>query len=324
MLCRILKTRIKHRYFTRGKSFESGTSLAASCAHELRYQTAKSCAFFLERRKFEERTRWKRRVSKTLVLCRGRFRSGSVPNPQNQSDLQSKVSNRFWTPCAKCNACAKCKELGAQIRGWCTFSRLHLTGEFCLRISIRWRSMVRCTFSRVRIFAGTPGRPSTLILSIAKGGVENVQYTTNHKRKGGGSARAVRSARSASHLEPGLFLAIFLPGVDFVVVRHLIRCLYHKLEKRQQPIVRLIGRSTSLVFGIVSLDFLSVQVSVQFCIRSSSSCSSSWWLFFYGWLRTVRFQRPLIATKIVPGRVCPRTRQQLHARACGFFFHVRR
>ena len=27
-----------------------------------------------------------------------------------------------------------------------------------------------------------------------------------------------------------------------------------------------------------------------------------------------------IATKIVPGRVCPRTRQQLHARACGFFF----
>ena len=32
---------------------------------------------------------------------------------------------------------------------------LHLTGEFCLRISIRWRSMVRCTFSRVRIFAGT-------------------------------------------------------------------------------------------------------------------------------------------------------------------------
>ena len=31
------------------------------------------------------------------------------------------------------------------------------------------------------------------------------------------------------------------------------------------------GRSTSLVFGIVSLDFLAVQVSVQFCIRSSSS-----------------------------------------------------
>ena len=83
----------------------------------------------------------------------------------------------------------------------------------------------------------------------------------NHKRKGGGSARAVRSARSASHLEPGLFLAIFLPGIDFVVVQHLIRYVYHKLEKRQQPIVRLIGRSTSLVFGIVSLDFLAVQVS---------------------------------------------------------------
>ena len=111
-----------------------------------------------------------------------------------------------------------------------------------------------------------------------EGGVENVQYATNHKRKGGGSARAVRSARSASHLEPGLFLAIFLPGIDFVVVQHLIRCLYHKLEKRQQPLVRLIGRSTSLVFGIVSLDFLAVQVSVQFCIRSSSSCLSSWWL----------------------------------------------
>ena len=111
-----------------------------------------------------------------------------------------------------------------------------------------------------------------------QGGVENVQYATNHKRKGGGSARAVRGARSASHLKPGLFLAIFLPGIDFVVVQHLIRCLYHKLEKRQQPIVRLIGRSTSLVFGIVLLDFLAVQVSVQFCIRSRSSCSSSWWL----------------------------------------------
>ena len=92
------------------------------------------------------------------------------------------------------------------------------------------------------------------------------------------SARAVRSARSASHLERGLFLAIFLPGIDFVVVQHLVICLYHKLEKRQQPIVRLIGRSTSLVFGIISLDFLAVQVSVQFCIRSSSSYSSSWWL----------------------------------------------
>ena len=117
-----------------------------------------------------------------------------------------------------------------------------------------------------------------LFLCTLEGGVENVQYATNHKRKGGGSARAVRSARSASHLEPGLFLAIFLPGIDFVVVRHLIRCLSHKLEKRQQPIVRLIDRSTSPVFGIVSLDFLAVQVSVQFCIRSSSSCSSSWWL----------------------------------------------
>ena len=110
------------------------------------------------------------------------------------------------------------------------------------------------------------------------GGVANVQYATNHKRKGGGSAHAVRSARSASHLEPGLFLAIFLPGIGFVVVEHLIRCLYHKLEKCQQPIVRLMGRSASLVLGILSLDFLAVQVSVQFCIRSSSSCSSSWWL----------------------------------------------
>ena len=46
---------------------------------------------------------------------------------------------------------------------------------------------------------------------VEQGGVENVQYATNHKRKGGGgrSARAVRSARSASHLEPGLFLPIF-------------------------------------------------------------------------------------------------------------------
>ena len=52
--------------------------------------------------------------------------------------------------------CAKCRELRAQIRGWCTFSRLRLTGEFCLRIRIRWRSIVRCTCSRALIFAGAP------------------------------------------------------------------------------------------------------------------------------------------------------------------------
>ena len=111
-----------------------------------------------------------------------------------------------------------------------------------------------------------------------EGGVENVQYAINHKRKGGGSARPVRSARSASHLEHGLFFAIFLPGIDFVVVQHLIRGLYHKREKRQQPLVRVSGRSTSLVSGIVPLEFLAVQVSVQFCIRSLSSCWSSCWL----------------------------------------------
>ena len=101
-----------------------------------------------------------------------------------------------------------------------------------------------------------------------------MQYATTIKEikgGGGGSARPVRSARSASHLEPGLFLAIFLSGIDFVVVQHYIRGLYHKLEKRQQPLVRLSGRSTSLVSGIVSLEFLAVQVWVQFCIRSSSS-----------------------------------------------------
>ena len=111
-------------------------------------------------------------------------------------------------------------------------------------------------------------------LLILQGGVENVQYATTIK-KGGGSARAVRSVRSASHLEPGLFLAIILPGIDFVVVQHLIRGLFDKLEERQQFIVRLSGRSTCLVSGIVSVIFLAVQVSVQFCIRSSSSCSST-------------------------------------------------
>ena len=60
MLCRILKTRIKHRYFTRGKSFESGTSLAASCAHELRYQTAKSCAFFFGKAKIRRENKMKK------------------------------------------------------------------------------------------------------------------------------------------------------------------------------------------------------------------------------------------------------------------------
>ena len=82
----------------------------------------------------------------------------------SESDLQSKLSNRFWPPCPKCTACAKCSELGVQIRGWCTFSRQRLTGEFCLRIRIRWRSMDRCTFSRVLIFAGTPAKNRPLFL----------------------------------------------------------------------------------------------------------------------------------------------------------------
>ena len=104
---------------------------------------------FLERRKFEERARWKRRVSKTLVLCRGRFWSGSVKNPQNQSDLQSKLSNRFWPPCAKCTACAKCSELGVQIRGWCTL------GTFCetkIAIFVKARGRVAkkwCMFANI-------------------------------------------------------------------------------------------------------------------------------------------------------------------------------
>ena len=41
---------------------------------------------------------------------------------------------------------------------------------------------------------------------------------------------------------------------------------------------RLICRSTSFVSSIVSPDFLAVQVSVQCCIRSSSSYSTSCWL----------------------------------------------
>ena len=35
--------------------------------------------------------------------------------------------------------------------------------------------------------------------------------------------------------------------------------------------------------------------------------------------KTILVAMESMATKIVPGRVCPRTRQQLHARACGFF-----
>ena len=37
---------------------------------------------------------------------------------------------------------------------------------------------------------------------VQQGGVENVQYATNHKRKGGGSAHAIGSARSASMMAP--------------------------------------------------------------------------------------------------------------------------
>ena len=37
---------------------------------------------------------------------------------------------------------------------------------------------------------------------LEQGGVENVQYATNHKRKGGGSAHAIGSARPASMMTP--------------------------------------------------------------------------------------------------------------------------
>ena len=66
----------------------------------------------------------------------------------------------FDTPCAKCTACAKCSELGVQIRGWCTFSRLRLAGEYCLRIRIRWRSMDWCNVFAGAHFRGYTGRAS--------------------------------------------------------------------------------------------------------------------------------------------------------------------
>ena len=68
---------------------------------------------------------------------------------------------------------------------------------------------------------------------------------------------------------------IFLPEIDCVVDQHLIAGLYDEIEERQQSIFRLSGRSTSLVSGVVPVAFLVVQVSVLFCSRSSSSCSST-------------------------------------------------
>ena len=41
-----IKNTNKTPVFHTRQEFESGTSLAASGAHEVRYQTAKSCAFF--------------------------------------------------------------------------------------------------------------------------------------------------------------------------------------------------------------------------------------------------------------------------------------
>ena len=131
---------------------------------------------------------------------------------------------------------------------------------------------------RPRSVAGISLGLGKICCDMYKGALKT--YSTQPTIKERGEEAHVRSAvQGLPHTSsPVSSSPIFLPGIDFVVVQHLIRCLYHKLEKRQQPIVRLIGRSTSLVFGIVSLDFLAVQVSVQFCIRSSSSCSSSWWL----------------------------------------------
>ena len=156
MLCRILKTQIKHRYFTRGKSFESGTSLAASCAHELRYQTAKSCAFFFGKAKIRRENKMKKTSKQDTGFVPRQIQMWKCAKPSESVRSAVKSQQQVLNTVCKMQCVCKMQGVGAQIPGWCTFSRLHLTGEFCLRISIRWRSMVRCTFSRLLIFAGTP------------------------------------------------------------------------------------------------------------------------------------------------------------------------
>ena len=170
MLCRILKTRIKHQYFTRGKSFESGTRLAASCAHELRYQTAKSLCIFFGRAKIRRENKMKKTSKQDTGFVPRQIQIWKCAKPSESVRSAVKSQQQVLnTVCKKCTACAKCSELGVQIRGWCTFSRLRLTGEFCLRIRIRWRSMVRCTFSRVLIFAGTPALHSCAPIRFSRG-----------------------------------------------------------------------------------------------------------------------------------------------------------
>ena len=120
--------------------------------------------------KVEWITTRRRRLSKTLVSCAqacGPYRETSCAK---LLVLQSKRRHRFGPTCAKCSACAKFSECGAETGGWCTFLRLHLTGEFCLRSEytgvvwsgarFRWCSLI---FSRVNRHFFPPTRNVFLI-----------------------------------------------------------------------------------------------------------------------------------------------------------------
>ena len=77
-----------------------------------------------------------------------------------------------------------------------------------------------------------------------EGGVENVQYATNHKKKGGRKRTCGPQCKVCLTLRAQSLPRDLLAGASTsVVVQHLIRGLYHKLEKRPQPLVRLSGRS---------------------------------------------------------------------------------
>ena len=82
--------------------------------------------------------------------------AGLIPGERTSATPRSvlQVSDRHLRRYPIHSACAKCSELGAQIRGWCTFSRLRLTGEFASvseYAGVVWSGarFCGCSFSRV-------------------------------------------------------------------------------------------------------------------------------------------------------------------------------
>ena len=145
------KTRIKHRYLQEFCKWHQRHLCATNMNCDTRRRNR---VHFFGKAKIRRENKIKKTSDQDTGFVPRQILIWKCAKPSES--VRSAVKTQQQVLTTKCTACAKCSELGVQIRGWCTFSRLPLAGEFCLRIRIRWRSMDRCTFSRVLIFAGTP------------------------------------------------------------------------------------------------------------------------------------------------------------------------